>query len=112
MKIKWTVLPLLAVNALCITNLAVCEEISKTIGLTYPDKVSSEYLKEVLISLNIPFSERETKNGQYVTWESNNEDQEREIQDRVSQYRFLKVICKSDNLPPPGSPSKESLSCE
>ena len=80
-------------------------------GLTYPDKDSSDYLKLVLTSLNIQYTEEAKPNGQYIQWASDSESQEKEIRDRVGQYHFIKTICKDLPIPPPSQPAKDGLSC-
>ena len=80
-------------------------------GLTYPDKDSSEYLKLVLKSLKIKFTETSKPNGQYIQWASDSETQEKEISNRVGQYHFIKTVCKDLPLPPPSQPAKNGISC-
>ena len=82
------------------------------VGITYPDKDSSTFLKAVLFSMNITFKELTTINGQYIEWASDNESQELEIQNRVSQYIFIKEVCKNMKLPSPSSPALKELSCK
>ncbi|MCW9015211.1 MAG: hypothetical protein OQL06_15700 [Gammaproteobacteria bacterium] len=80
-------------------------------GLIYPDKASTEYLKKVLKALGCSYTETSTPNGQRIEWQSKSEAEEQEIQNRVSQYLFLKEVCKSKNLPAPSQAAKEKLSC-
>lgn len=80
-------------------------------GLTYPDKDSSEYLKLVLTSLNIKYTETSKPDGQYIQWASDSETQEEEIINRVGQYHFIKTVCKNLPLPPPSQPAKKGVSC-
>lgn len=83
----------------------------RTVGLTYQDADSSEYLMKVLNVLNITYKESKLPEGLRIEWQSNSESQEQEIQNRVSQYHFLKEVCKSKKLPLPSQPSIEKLSC-
>ena len=80
-------------------------------GLTYPDKDSSEYLKQVLTSLDIKYTETSKPNGQHIEWASDSEPQEEEIRNRVGQYHFIKTICKDLPLPSPAQPAKKGVSC-
>ncbi len=80
-------------------------------GLTYPDKNSSEYLKLVLTSLNIKYTETSKPNGQHIEWASDSETQEEEIRNRVGQYHFIKTVCKDLPIPPPSQPAKKDLTC-
>ena len=80
-------------------------------GLTYPDKDSSEYLKLVLKSLDIKYTETTKPNGQHIEWASDSETLEEEIRNRVGQYHFIKTVCKNLPIPPPSQPAKKELSC-
>ena len=80
-------------------------------GLTYPDKESTEFLKAVLTSMNIKYTETTKQNGQYIQWASDNEVQEIEIQNRVGQYDFIRKVCNNLPLPLPSAPSRKELSC-
>ena len=80
-------------------------------ALTYPDKDSSEYLKLVLTSLNIKYTETSKPDGQYIEWASDSETQEEEIRNRVGQYHFIKIVCKDLPIPPPSQPAKKDLTC-
>lgn len=86
------------------------EPVSYTV-LTYTDKASSEYLKRVLEELGHSYTETSTPNGQRIEWKSASKEEEQEIENRVSQYLFLKEVCKTTNLPPPSQASRETLSC-
>ncbi len=85
---------------------------SNLVGLIYPDKDSSTFLKAVLFSMNITFKESTKTNGQYIEWISDDKLQELEIQNRVSQYNFIKTVCKNMRLPSPSSPALKELSCK
>jgi len=80
-------------------------------GAIHHDNDTSSFLKLVLTSMNIPFTEKNTADGIYVKWKPNTSEIEQEISNRVSQYVFIKDVCKSIPLPSPSSPAKEKLSC-
>ena len=82
------------------------------VGVTYPDEGSSTFLKAVLSSMNLTFTEKTTPNGQYIEWQSDNESQELEIQERVSQYYFIKNHCKNMELPSPSKLALAEISCK
>jgi len=82
------------------------------VGVTYPDEDSSTFLKTVLSSMKLPFTEKTTPNGLYIEWQSDNESQDFEIQERVSQYYFIKNHCKNMELPSPSSPAVAEISCK
>lgn len=81
------------------------------VGLTYPDEYSITFLKAVLNSMNLPFTEKATPEGQYIKWQSDNDAQELEIQNRVSQYYFIRMHCKNMALPSPTQPALKEISC-
>ena len=83
----------------------------RVVALVYPDAASSKFLKEVLISMDILFKETDTPKGKKVEWASDSEEQEKEIQSRVSQYNFVKEACKEMPLPSPSAPARDRLSC-
>ena len=84
---------------------------NRLVAFTYPDSQSSDFLKAVLTSLNLPFTVKDTQNGQYIEWPTDNDEQVTEIQRRVSQYNFVKDICKGLPLPSPSTPSRNKISC-
>jgi hypothetical protein len=81
------------------------------VGLTYPDEGSSTFLKAVLNSMNLPFTEKTTSEGQHIEWQSDNDIQALEIQNRVSQYYFIKMHCKNMALPSPTESALKDISC-
>jgi len=84
---------------------------SVRVGITYPDAPSTEYLRRVLEALDIEYIVKEKGSGSLVEWISSDEDQKLEILNRVSQYFFLKDICKQTELPKPEQPTRAGLSC-
>lgn len=82
------------------------------VGITYPDEDSSTFLKAVLSSMDLTFTEKSTQNGQYIEWQSDNESQEKEIQERVSQYYFIKNHCKNMKLPLPSMAARAEITCK
>lgn len=85
---------------------------NKDVALIYPDTESSEFLRSVLESMNIMYVQSQTDNGKKVEWLSNSDAQDREIQNRVSQYNFLREVCKSNDLPAPSEPAVRQISCK
>ena len=61
--------------------------------------------------MEISYTEKKTKNGQYIEWVTIDEAIENEIDRRVSQYLFIKKTCTNLPLPTPSEPSKDELSC-
>ena len=80
-------------------------------GIIYPDDVSTSFLKAVLTSMQIPFTQTSTPKGKYIKWASKGEAHRKEIENRVSQYIFIKEVCKNLPLPKPEEPAREKLSC-
>jgi len=81
------------------------------VGLTYTDEGSSTFLKAVLNSMSLQFTEKTTPEGQHIQWQSDNDAQELEIQNRLSQYYFIKMHCKNMALPSPTQPALKDISC-
>lgn len=84
----------------------------RLVGLIYPDDDSTNFLKAVLDSMKLTYSEKSTNNGQYIEWKSDDESQVLEIQNRVSQYTFIKELCKGRELPLPSRPALSKLTCK
>jgi hypothetical protein len=76
------------------------------------DTESEEYLKKVLSAMDLAFAVKNTENGTWIIWESESKEQEQEVMNRVSQYFFLKDVCKELPLPSPDQPAKPELSCK
>ncbi len=96
-----------------IMNQAFADGVQKKwVALVYTDNESTLFLKAVLDSMDLPYRETETTKGAKVEWQSEGQSQEMEIQNRVSQYEFLRTVCKSQSLPPPGRPALKELSCK
>jgi len=87
-------------------------QLDKLVGITYQDKESAVFLKEVLSVMNIKFRVTETSKGQLIEWKYLSESQFQEISNRVSQYGFIKNTCKGMKLPSPKDNAKSELSCE
>ncbi len=85
---------------------------SMYIGATHPDKVSSDFLKKVLFAMEIKFTATQTPSGEHIEWESISESQYEELTNRVSQYIFIKDVCKSKTLPSAKDSAKKELSCK
>ncbi|MBT8348654.1 MAG: hypothetical protein KJP24_04240 [Sulfurovum sp.] len=82
-----------------------------TTALIFSDPDERGFLKEVLTSLKLPYKEFVNDMGVNVQWESYSREQELEIQNRVSQYAFIKKHCKGIDLPMPSQPTRDNLSC-
>lgn len=82
-----------------------------TTALILSDPDEREFLKEVLTSLKLPYKEFVNDMGVNIQWESYSREQELEIQNRVSQYAFMKKHCKGMDLPKPSQPTRDKLSC-
>ena len=80
-------------------------------GITYPDPDTTIFLKSVLKAMEISFSEKATPEGMHISWQSKSDTQFQEIQNRVSQYVFVKDACKNIPLPTPEAPAQSKLSC-
>ena len=81
------------------------------VGVQYSDAAARDFLKAVLSALNVSFYERAEADGITIYWNPSSQEQEREIRNRVSQYLFIKEVCKGLPTPNPADPSKEELSC-
>jgi hypothetical protein len=82
-----------------------------SVGIAYPDEESRIFLKAVLKSMNLAYKEIETVHGNEIRWKSESKAQEEEVQNRVSQYTFIKEVCKNIELPSPSAPTRAELSC-
>jgi hypothetical protein len=77
--------------------------------LNDPDEAA--YLKAVLQSMRLPYTAEETPDGEKVAWPSRDPAQDKEIQDRLSQYWFIATQCRGTPLPPPDRPAVPRSSC-
>ena len=82
------------------------------IGLRYGESDTQDFLKAILTSMNIQHFERTDSEGITVFWCSSSSTEEREIRNRVSQYTFIKEVCRDLPLPASSESAKEQLSCE
>ena len=82
-----------------------------SVGIAYPDEDSRIFLEAVLKSMNLAYKEIETVQGNEIRWKSESKAQDEEIQNRMSQYYFIKEICKNIELPSPAAPARAELSC-
>jgi len=81
-------------------------------GLSYPEPDRTDFLKEVLLALGVSYAIKIEAGKTTVFWVSTNPQQEQEVQDRVSQYIFVKEACPVLKLPLPSDPAKTKLKCE
>jgi len=84
---------------------------SKRTGVKYDDPVREEYLKKVLTAMNLDYAVEAKDDGIWIMWFSDSDEQWDEITNRVSQYFFIKEICKGLPLPAPDQPAKVELEC-
>jgi hypothetical protein len=82
------------------------------VGLTFKEPKQTEFLKAVLQSMNLNYTATATADGELVEWASNDPAQDREIQNRVSQFWFISTQCDGMRPPPPSQPSRATLSCQ
>jgi hypothetical protein len=76
------------------------------VGLAYPDSRLTEFHKQVLNSMNLPFTVVESEHGTTVYWMPRTEAEEMEVQRRVSQYGIHLQTCGADGAPTPEAPSQ------
>lgn len=91
--------------------LAAAREGSRVIGLRYPDPESTKFLTRVLKALEIPYAVKNQDEAITVYWASASSEQEQEIQNRVSQFDFVRKVCPSLQVPLPSDVAKAELSC-
>jgi hypothetical protein len=81
------------------------------VGFSYPDNDSSDFLIKALDSLDKDYEEKEVSGRKTIFWTPKNKEEENEISNRVSQYIFIKTVCKDIPLPLPSEPAKNEISC-
>lgn len=80
------------------------------LGYKYNDSERYDYSLKVLEALGRPYRVIE-REGTWVYWLPESAEQEKEFNNRVSQYFFVREVCPSLELPQPHEPAKEELSC-
>ena len=81
------------------------------VGLSYSDPDEIEFLKRVLESIGHPYKAVSSSEGVTVYYQPVSPAQEQEVSNRVSQYTFVRDVCKQLPLPKPSDPAQEELSC-
>ena len=81
------------------------------IGFKYPEPESTEFLIRVLEALEISYALQRDEDSITVFWAPASSEQEREVDNRVSQHLFIRKACPSLQLPLPSEPAKAELSC-
>ena len=84
---------------------------SDVMGLSYPESDRTEFLIEVLLALGVSYAVTIEAGKTTVFWVSNNPQQAQDVQDRVSQYIFVKEACPEQKLPLPSDRAKSKLRC-
>ncbi len=82
------------------------------IGLNYHDPDTTKFLESVLQSMKLPYTTQSSDGDTTIFWNSSGETQEEEIRNRVSQYVFIRDVCKALPIPLPSDPAKTELSCK
>jgi hypothetical protein len=89
----------------------VLEDCIDRVCISEHDPESEEYLKKVLTAMDLAYSVKTKEGRNVIIWKSESKEQEKEILTRVSEYFFVRDICKELPLPTPGQPAKPELSC-
>jgi hypothetical protein len=110
------VLAALGALMLAAANSTVSAERSKgganrVVGLRFNEPKQIEFLKAVLKSMKLSYTVKTTSQGELVEWVSSDPEQEREIQNRVSQFWFISTQCSGLQSPSPSQPARANLSC-
>ena len=83
----------------------------RVIGLSYPNQESVDFLMRVLVALGVPYATKLEGGVVTVYWAPESQVQEQEVQNRVSQYDFIREVCTSLKSPLPSEPAKLELTC-
>lgn len=89
----------------------VPEDCIDRVCISEHDPESEEYLKKVLSAMNLAYSVKTKEGRNVIIWKSESKKQEEGVLARVSQYFFVRDICKELPLPTPNQPAKAELSC-
>jgi len=112
--IRSAILAVFAAMLLCAACSEAIEEPSKNarrVALQYPEPELTEFHKQVLTSMKLPFTVEIRADGEAVWWTPSDKAQEMEVQMRVSQYAFVLKACGPPQLVTPETPAGTITSC-
>lgn len=84
---------------------------TRVMSLRFNEPKQIEFLKAVLKSMKLSYTVKTTSQGELVEWASSDSEQEREIQNRVSQFWFFSTQCSGVQPPSPSQPARANFSC-
>lgn len=84
---------------------------AEVISFSYSDFEQTQFLIDVLESLHMKYSMEQTEQTTTVNWQPSNPVMNDEIKKRVSQYLFIRDVCKKLPIPLPSDIAKAELSC-
>ena len=90
---------------------ATAKEGGHVVGLRYPDPKSVDFLKRVLEMMGSPFATKHESDSVTVYWVPASTEQEQEVQNRVSQFDFIREVCPNLRIPSPSDPAKAEMKC-
>ena len=84
---------------------------SKYVALTYDDPRATEFHKQVLTAIGLPYKVEEVGGRKSVWWAPRSEAEAIEVQMRISQYLFAVTNFPSQKWPTPETKSGTIKSC-
>ena len=83
----------------------------KRVALTYDDSRLTEFHKQVLTVMKLPYAEELVDGRTAIWWTPRSEAESFEVQYRVSQYAFAVANCPLSRWPTPETPAGTIKSC-
>jgi hypothetical protein len=84
---------------------------SKYVALTYDDPRATEFHKQVLTAMGLPYKVEEAGGRKSIWWAPRSEAEATEVQMRISQYLFAVANCPKQVWPMPEAKSGTIKSC-
>lgn len=89
-----------------------CGDAARCVGRVEYDSRLTEFHIQVLATMHIPYK-LEKRNGEVaVWWTPRSDSEEREVDNRVSQYAAAIRECARDDWPTPTTPARAVFSCK
>lgn len=87
------------------------KEHEKIVSLDYGDPKINDFGRAVAEAIKIPYAIEKTVSGSKIWFAPRNEEEEREVQGRVSQFAFALRACNKPELVTPETPAGSIKSC-